>query len=65
MSMATIESADARRFPRWAIWVTVIVLMLLTPYPTGRKVSDKEPAAIHCTPDDFHGEWNYTIRPRS
>jgi hypothetical protein len=34
-------------------------------YPTGRKVSDKELAAIRCTPADFHGEWNYTIRPRS
>jgi hypothetical protein len=34
-------------------------------YPTGRKVTNKELAAINCTPADFHGEWNYTIRPRT
>jgi hypothetical protein len=33
-------------------------------YPTGRKVSDEELAGIDCTSADFHGEWNYTIRPR-
>jgi hypothetical protein len=33
-------------------------------YPTGRKVTDKELAAVNCTPAEFHGEWNYTIRPR-
>jgi hypothetical protein len=34
-------------------------------YPVGRKVSDQEFAAINLRPHDFHGEWNYTIRPRS
>ena len=34
-------------------------------YPTGRKVTDKQLAAINCTPAEFHGEWNYTIRPRA
>jgi hypothetical protein len=34
-------------------------------YPTGQKVSDKQLATVHCTPDEFHGEWNYIIRPRS
>jgi hypothetical protein len=33
-------------------------------YPTGRKVSKKELAAVNCTPAEFHGEWNYTICPR-
>jgi hypothetical protein len=33
-------------------------------YPTGRKVTPKELATIDCTPAEFHGEWNYTIRPR-
>jgi hypothetical protein len=33
-------------------------------YPVGRKVSKKELATINLTPDAFHGEWNYTIRPR-
>jgi hypothetical protein len=34
-------------------------------YPTGRKVTNQELAAVHCTPAEFHGEWNYTIRPRT
>jgi hypothetical protein len=33
-------------------------------YPVGRKVSNKELATINLTPNAFHGEWNYTIRPR-
>ena len=33
-------------------------------YPVGRKVSDKEFATLNLTPDAFHGEWNYIIRPR-
>jgi hypothetical protein len=28
------------------------------------KVSSNELALVHITPDDFHGEWNYTISPR-
>ena len=34
-------------------------------YPVGHKVSDAEIATVHLTPDDFHGEWNYAIRPRT
>ncbi|MCC7104462.1 MAG: hypothetical protein IT307_04905, partial [Chloroflexi bacterium] len=34
-------------------------------YPTGRKVSDAEFARIAMERDDFHGEWNYRIRPSS
>jgi transposase len=33
-------------------------------YPQGVKVSDQEVAAIRLERDQFHGEWNYTIRPR-
>src|SRR5713226_1541860 len=33
-------------------------------YPAGRKVSDEEMATLALLPDAFHGEWNYTIRPR-
>ncbi len=33
-------------------------------YETGIEVSDKELARVHCTPAEFHGEWNYTVRPR-
>ncbi|MGC1239202.1 MAG: ISAzo13 family transposase [Acidimicrobiales bacterium] len=35
-----------------------------TAYPRGVKVSDAELAAINLTQDSFHGEWNYTIKPR-
>lgn len=33
-------------------------------YPTGRKVTDAELASVNLDRDDFHGEWNYRIRPR-
>ena len=33
-------------------------------YPAGVKVSDAEMAALNITRDAFHGEWNYTIRPK-
>jgi transposase len=32
--------------------------------PAGRKVSDEEMATLSLLPHAFHGEWNYTIRPR-
>ena len=34
-------------------------------YPAGRKVSDGEMATLALLPDAFHGEWNYTILPRT
>jgi len=34
-------------------------------YPTGRKISDEDWATINLVRDDYHGDWNYTIRPRS
>jgi hypothetical protein len=33
-------------------------------YPTGRKVSAKELRALNIERDQFHGDWNYVIRPR-
>jgi len=33
-------------------------------YPVGRKVTDEEIATVNLTPQPFHGEWNYIIRPR-
>ena len=33
-------------------------------YPAGRKVSDAQMATVNLTPQPFHGEWNYLIRPR-
>ncbi len=34
-------------------------------YPTGRKVSPEELAQVQLEPAGFHGEWNYTLRPRT
>lgn len=34
-------------------------------YQKGRVVSDDEIASINLHRDPFHGEWNYTIRPRA
>lgn len=34
-----------------------------TEYETGIKVSDHDLAQVRLTPNDFHGEWNYVIRP--
>ena len=33
-------------------------------YPTGRKVTDADLATVNLDRDEFHGEWNYRIRPR-
>jgi len=33
-------------------------------YETGIEVSDEELARVKMTPATFHGEWNYTIRPK-
>jgi len=33
-------------------------------YPTGKKISKRELRALKIEPDDFHGEWNYVIKPR-
>jgi hypothetical protein len=33
-------------------------------YVKGVKVSDEQMAKIRIEHDEFHGEWNYTIRPR-
>ncbi len=33
-------------------------------YPKGRKVTDEEMDVIRISPQAFHGEWNYIIRPR-
>ena len=33
-------------------------------YPSGIKVFDEEMAKLNILRDDFHGEWNYTIKPK-
>ena len=34
-------------------------------YPTGRKVTDEEMRRVRLERHKFHGDWNYTIRPKS
>ena len=34
-------------------------------YPTGKRVSAKELRALRIERDDFHGDWNYVLRPRN
>ena len=34
-------------------------------YPAGRKIADEEMATLSIQPDSFHGQWNYTILPRT
>ena len=34
-------------------------------YPVGRKVTDEEMKHVNLERNKFHGDWNYTIRPRS
>jgi transposase-like protein len=45
--------------------LTVTALTDSRLYPTGKKVTDEELAALHLVRDAFHGEWNYTIHPRT
>ena len=33
-------------------------------YPTGIKIADQELETVNIERSDFHGEWNYVIRPR-
>jgi len=33
-------------------------------YPQGREIADEEMAQVRLRPHRFHGDWNYTIRPR-
>jgi hypothetical protein len=33
-------------------------------YETGKEVSDEDLARVRIIPATFHGEWNYTIRPK-
>ena len=34
-------------------------------YPTGREVTDQQLENLAMQRDKFHGEWNYTIQPRT
>ena len=34
-------------------------------YPTGREVTDQQLEALSLKREKFHGEWNYTVKPRA
>ena len=34
-------------------------------YPAGLKVSDQQMAELQLRRDKFHGDWNYSLLPRS
>jgi transposase len=34
-------------------------------YPTGREITDQQMGGLSLKREQFHGEWNYTIKPRS
>jgi hypothetical protein len=44
--------------------LTVRAALDTNEYETGIEVSDEQLAGVKLTPARFHGEWNYTIRPR-
>jgi len=44
--------------------LTVECVLDTNKYPTGKKVTDDEYANINIMPEKFHGEWNYTIKPK-
>ncbi len=44
--------------------LTVSAVVDKNTYPTGIKVSDDEMKRLNIARDEFHGEWNYTIRPQ-
>ncbi len=43
--------------------LTVTAVVDKNIYPTGVKVSDEEMKRLNIIRDEFHGEWNYTIKP--
>jgi len=45
--------------------LTVRAVLDTNHYETGRKITDKQLAQVNITPAEFHGEWNYIIRPRA
>lgn len=44
--------------------LTVTAVIDTNIYPTGVKVTDEEMKRLNITRDNFHGEWNYTIKPQ-
>jgi len=45
--------------------LTVVALVDQNSYPLGVKVTDTEMEKLHLIRNEFHGDWNYTINPRT
>ena len=45
--------------------LTVTAMKDTNTYQTGIKVTNKEMATLNIRRDDFHGDWNYTIKPQT
>jgi hypothetical protein len=45
--------------------LTVQAALDTDPYPKGIKITDAQMTALTITRHDFHGDWNYTIQPRT
>jgi Rhodopirellula transposase DDE domain len=61
-SLATIVNLIGSTRTQTGLWVRAELDR--GKYPEGRKIPDEEMARLNLTPDKFHGDWNYTIRPR-
>ena len=44
--------------------LTVTAIVDKNIYPTGVKVTDDEMKKLNIIRDEFHGDWNYTIKPQ-
>lgn len=44
--------------------LTVTAVIDTNSYPTGVRVSDEEIRQLNIQRNDFHGDWNYTIKPK-
>jgi hypothetical protein len=62
-SLATIVSLIGATRTQNGLWVRAELDR--GKYPKGRKVTEEEMAEVQLSPDEFHGDWNYTIRPRT
>jgi hypothetical protein len=62
LTLATIVNLIANT--RTSTGLTVRCTLDRRRYPEQVKITDEQMATIRLTPDSFHGEWNYAIRPR-
>jgi len=61
LTHATIVNLIART--RTSTGLKVRCVLDTRHYPDKVKITDAQMAQIHLVPDDFHGDWNYAIRP--